>query len=147
MAGCLDTPPLEGWPVSQPLLVSVIDDDPSLCAALVNLLRSCGYRTTAHGSAEGFLASADLADTDCVVTDIQMPGLSGIDLRLALADQRPSLPVILLTARTEKALLDRARAANPFRLLQKPFNAEELAACLSEAIGPGEGAEVRPIEP
>ncbi|MBP7338950.1 response regulator [Niveispirillum sp.] len=129
--------------MSSPLFVCVVDDDPSLCAALVNLLRSCGYRATAHGSAEDFLASADLAGADCVVTDIQMPGLSGIDLRLALAGRRPGLPVILMTARTERALLDRATAVRPFRLLHKPFDAEELATCLAEAIGPAEGA-VRP---
>lgn len=133
-------PPLEGRPVSSPLLVCVVDDDPSLCAALVNLLRSCGYRASAHGSAEDFLASVDLAGADCVVTDIQMPGLSGIDLRLTLATRRPGLPVILMTARTERALLERAAAVHPFRLLHKPFDAEELAACLDEAIGPAEEA-------
>lgn len=122
-----------------PSLISVIDDDPSLCAALVNLLRSFGYRAAAHGSAEDFLASGDVAGTDCVVTDIQMPGLSGIDLRLALAGRRPDLPVIMMTARTERPLLDRAMASQPFRLLRKPFDADELAACLVEAIGPAEG--------
>lgn len=127
--------------MSSPSLVCVIDDDPSLCGAVVNLLRSYGYRATAHGSAEDFLASADLAGADCVVTDIQMPGLSGIDLRVALATRRPGLPVILLTARTERALLDRAAAVRPFRLLHKPFDAEELAACLAEAIGPAEAVE------
>ncbi|MFV3129020.1 response regulator transcription factor [Niveispirillum sp. KHB5.9] len=125
--------------MSVPLLVSVIDDDPSLSAALVGLLRSFGYRATAHGSAEDFLASADLGGTDCVVTDIQMPGLSGIDLRLALAGRRPDLPVILLTARTERPLLERAMASRPFRLLRKPFDADELAGCLVEAIGPADG--------
>lgn len=117
-------------------LVCVIDDDASLCAALVNLLRSFGYRATAHGSAEAFLASADLVHTDCVVTDIQMPGQSGVDLRLTLSGRRPDLPVILMTARTEQPLLDRALAARPLRLLRKPFDADELAACLQEAIGP-----------
>lgn len=124
--------------MSGPLLVSVIDDDPSLCAALVNLLRSFGYRATAYGSADAFLISADLANADCVVTDIQMPGLSGIDLRLTLAGQRPDLPVILMTARTEPVLLDRAMATRPVRLLRKPFAADELAGCLSQVIGPAE---------
>lgn len=124
--------------MSAPLLVCVIDDDPSLCAALVNLLRSFGYRATAYGSADAFLASADLVNADCIMTDIQMPGLSGIDLRLILAGQRPDLPVILMTARTEPVLLDRAMATRPVRLLCKPFDADELACCLAQAIGPAE---------
>lgn len=107
--------------MSNPLLVCVIDDDPSLCAALENLLRSYGYRAMAYGSAEEFLVSADVAGADCVISDIQM---SGIALRLSLAGLRPDLPVILMTARTECILLDRAAAANPSRVLQKPFDAQ-----------------------
>lgn len=126
---------MEGRPVSRPLLVCVIDDDPSLCAALENLLRSYGYRAMAYGSAEEFLAGADAARADCVISDIQMPGMSGIDLRLSLAGTRPDLPVILMTARTERILLDRAAAANPSRVLQKPFDAQELAECLTLALG------------
>lgn len=121
--------------MSSPLLVCVIDDDPSLCAALVNLLRSYGNRAVAYGSAEDFLASADAVRADCVISDIQMPGMSGIDLRLSLADMRPDLPVILMTARTERMLLERAAAANPSRVLQKPFDAQELADCLTVAMG------------
>ncbi|GGE83890.1 response regulator transcription factor [Niveispirillum cyanobacteriorum] len=121
--------------MSRPLLVCVIDDDPSLCAALENLLRSYGYRAVAYGSAEEFLASADADRADCIISDIQMPGMSGIDLRLFLTHTRPDLPVILMTARTERILLDRAAAANPFRVLQKPFDAQELAECLTVAMG------------
>lgn len=126
--------------MSSPLFVCVIDDDPSLCAALVNLLRSYGHRAVAYGSAEDFLVSADLNRTDCVVSDIQMPGMSGIDLRLLLADIRPDMPVILMTARTEPVLLNRAAAANPFRVFQKPFDAQELAESLADMVGPGEAA-------
>lgn len=120
--------------MSSPLLVCVIDDDLSLCAALEALLRSYGYRAVAYGSAEEFLASADADRADCIISDIQMPGMSGIDLRLFLTHARPDLPVILMTARTERILLDRAAAANPFRVLQKPFDAQELAECLTVAM-------------
>lgn len=127
-------------PLSRAPFVCVIDDDQSLCAALVNLLRSYGYRTAAYGSADDFLAGADMARVDCVISDIQMPGMSGIDLRLLLMGTRPDIPVILMTARTEPVLLERAAATKPFRLLQKPFDAQDLAECLADAIGPGEAA-------
>lgn len=126
--------------MSSPLLVCVIDDDQSLCAALVNLLRSYGYRSVAYSSAEEFLAGADVARADCVISDIQMPGMSGIDLRLSLLGIRSDVPVILMTARTERALLDRAAATNPSRILQKPFDAQELAECLEVVIGPADAA-------
>ncbi|KPF81275.1 hypothetical protein IP70_24285 [alpha proteobacterium AAP38] len=121
--------------MSSHLLVCVIDDDPSLCAALENLLRSYGYRAMAYGSAEKFLAGADVIRADCVISDIQMPGMSGIDLRLSLAGLRPDLPVILMTAHTERFLLDRAAATNPSRVLQKPSDAQDLAECLTVAMG------------
>lgn len=66
--------------------------------------------------------------------------MSGIDLRLLLMGTRPDIPVILMTARTEPVLLERAAATNPSRLLQKPFDAQDLAECLADAIGPGEAA-------
>lgn len=126
--------------MSSPLLVCVIDDDPSLCAALQNLLRSYGYRAVAYDSAEEFLASTDAVRADCVISDIQMSGMSGIDLRLSLAGTRPNLPVILMTARTERVLLDRAAAATPFRILRKPFEAQELVDCLTVAMGAEDAA-------
>lgn len=89
----------------------------------------------AYGSAEKFLAGADVIRADCVISDIQMPGMSGIDLRLSLAGLRPDLPVILMTAHTERFLLDRAAATNPSRVLQKPSDAQDLAECLTVAMG------------
>lgn len=130
--------------VSGEPLVCVIDDDPSLNAALVNLLRSSGYHAVSHLSAETFLASAELLTASCILTDIQMPGQSGIDLRLILAGNRPDLPVILMTARTDRSLLDRAMASRPLRLLCKPFDADELLACIGDALGSAKAAHGRP---
>lgn len=111
----------------------MVEDDPSLRNALVELVESLGFRADGHDSAEAFLSRGDLACA-CIITDIQMPGLSGIDLKRRLSEMGNKVPVIMVTARTEAALLDRARASGPHCLLQKPFTDEALVACLKAAI-------------
>ena len=118
---------------AQPL-IAVIDDDASLRRALVSLLRSEGYGAEGYGSAEAFLAAGDETGPRCIISDIHMPGLSGIDLKAALDQRGPSVPVILITARTEPALLDRADACGAAALLVKPFEAEILIASLDRAL-------------
>lgn len=119
--------------VSKDPLISVVEDDPSLRDAMVGLVESLGYRAAGHPSAEAFLKDGDLA-SDCVITDIQMPGLSGIELKQRLVELGNAVPVIMVTARTEAALLDKARESGPMCLLQKPFTAEALIACLKSAL-------------
>jgi FixJ family two-component response regulator len=120
--------------VPQEPLISVVEDDPSLREAMVGLVESLGYRASGHASADAFLQDGDLG-SDCVITDIQMPGLSGIDLKRRLVELGCAVPVIMVTARTEPALLARARESGPTCLLQKPFTAEALIACLKSALG------------
>jgi len=115
-------------------LIAIIDDDASLRTALVGLVRSLGYRATAFGSAEEFLAADKAGESACIITDIQMPGLSGIDLKLRLTLDGNPAPVIMITARTEQGLRDRAFASGAVCVLQKPFAAEALIACLEKAL-------------
>lgn len=115
-------------------LVSVIDDDVSLMRALVGLIRSLGYRASGHHSAEDFLGSGELDEARCVVTDIQMGGLSGIDLKLRMDLMRIATPVIMITAQSEPTLLKRAERSGPRCLLRKPFNADEFISCLETAL-------------
>lgn len=115
-------------------LISIVDDDDSLRLAMVGLVRSLGYRANGHASAEAFLASDDLADARCVITDLQMPGMGGIELKRVLDDKAARLPVIMITARTEAALLDSARASRPLCLLRKPFETEALIECINRAL-------------
>ncbi|ATQ43872.1 response regulator transcription factor [Caulobacter mirabilis] len=119
--------------MSHDLLISVVEDDPSLLQAMVGLVESLGYRAAGHASAEAFLAAGDL-DSDCIITDIQMPGLSGIELKHRLVELGATTPVIMVTARTEPGLLARARESGPTCLLQKPFSAEALIGCLKTAL-------------
>ena len=114
-------------------LISVVEDDASLRDAMVELIESLGFRAEGHDSAESFLSGGDLS-SDCIITDIQMPGLSGIELKRRLNEMGNAVPVIMVTARTEATLLARARESGPHCLLQKPFTDDALVACLKGAI-------------
>lgn len=115
-------------------LISIIDDDDSLRAALVGLVRSLGYRASGFATAEDFLSDAQAAQSAAVVTDIQMPGLSGIELKDRLNADGCAAPVIMITARAEPELKERALASGALCVLKKPFPAEALIDCLERAL-------------
>ena len=115
-------------------LISIVDDDASLRRGLVSLVRSLGYAASGHASAEDFLATGEAARSACIITDLQMPGMSGIDLKRRLDEEAPAVPVIMITARSEAALLDRARASGAACLLRKPFEPDTFVACLERAL-------------
>lgn len=114
--------------------MSVIDDDASLRRAVMSLIRSAGYAVSGHASAEEFLASEHAAQSDCIIADIQMPGMSGIELMAELDNRVVRTPVIMITAHTERRVLDRARLSGVVCLLSKPFVAEALMKCVDEAL-------------
>ncbi len=116
-------------------LVSIIDDDESLRLALVGLVRSLGYEARGFESAEAFLQSGVLASCACVVSDIQMPGMSGIELKQHLTVENIALPMVMITARPDPSLEEKARAAGAVGFLKKPFEASALIACLDRALG------------
>lgn len=115
-------------------LISIIDDDDSLRSALVGLVRSLGYRASGFANAEDFLDGDNAAQSDAIVTDIQMPGLSGIELKERLSAQGCAAPVIMITARAEAGLQERAFASGALCVLKKPFAAEALIDCLERAL-------------
>ena len=120
--------------VAQQPLISIVDDDDSLRASLIGLVRSLGYRASGFESAEAFLAGDDGGRSACVITDIHMPGLSGIELKQRLVKDGNGVPVIMITARTERDLHERAVASGALCVLQKPFAADDLIECLDEAL-------------
>lgn len=122
--------------MSDLLLISIIDDDESVRLATASLLRSEGYRTELFASAEEFLAG-DVARFACVVSDIQMAGMSGIDLTGRLLADDANARIILMTARTEDDLHQRASASGAVCLLRKPFAADQLLACVERALDHG----------
>lgn len=115
-------------------LVAIVEDDEPLREAVDALLRSCGYRTSGHDSAESFISSDIMSRVGCVITDIQMAGMDGIELKHRIDQEAPGTPVIMVTARAEEHVLGRAAASAPFCLLRKPFEPETLIDCVGRAL-------------
>jgi FixJ family two-component response regulator len=120
--------------VSTEPVVAVIDDDDSFRVALVDSLSSLGYGARGFASAEDFIAAAGENSCDCVITDIHMPGMSGLDLKRLLSDQGSKAPVIMITARADQALESRVTASGAICLLRKPFESAALIDCLKRAL-------------
>lgn len=115
-----------------PPLIAIIEDDDSLRDAVAGLVESMGHRAVAFADAESFL-SADVAP-DCVVTDITLPGASGLELKQALDARGRDAPVIMITARSEEVVLNKARASGALCVLRKPFTPTALIDCLERAL-------------
>jgi FixJ family two-component response regulator len=120
---------------SQAAPVAVVDDHPSVCEALVNLLESVGHQAVGFLSAEEFLGSEVGSQAGCVITDIQMPGMSGFELVSAIREVRPRLPVIFITARREADLRDRARSVGVDMFYQKPLDENRLLESVAACVG------------
>jgi len=117
-------------------LISVIDDDDSVRSAVVSLVRSAGYNAQGFASAEEFLGCGIVQSFACIITDIQMPGMSGIELKRHLAACQCTIPVIMITARHDPGLEERALASGAACFLRKPFEADLLIGCLKRALKP-----------
>jgi FixJ family two-component response regulator len=120
--------------VSRELSIAVIDDDESFRLALIGSLRSLGYGARGFVSAEEFLAGDGQGTSDCIITDLHMPGMTGLDLIRQLAAQASRLPVIMVTGRPEPGLEARAAAGGAICLLRKPFETDALVGCLEKAL-------------
>jgi FixJ family two-component response regulator len=124
-------------PISIPF-ISVIDDDASVRGAILTLLRSMGYATGNHDSAEAFLASGELDKAQLIVTDIHMGGISGFDLKKHLDALGSTVPVIMITGKTDASIEARAMSIGAFCFLKKPFDSEDFIKCVERAIN-GDG--------
>jgi FixJ family two-component response regulator len=120
--------------MSEGALISIIDDDALARDGIRELVESLGYRTATFQSAEDFLRSSMVADTACLITDLQMPGLSGLELQEALRSQGYHTPVILITAFPNEQHRTRALDNGAVGFLSKPFDEESLIKCLIAAI-------------
>jgi FixJ family two-component response regulator len=120
--------------VSRDLEIAVIDDDQSFRVALVESLSSLGYGANGYASAEDYIGLIGGKSFDCVVTDIHMPGMSGLDLMKRLAAGGSTIPVVLITARSDANLEAKAAAAGAACLLRKPFETNDLIECIEGAV-------------
>ena len=114
--------------------VSIVDDDESVRESLPDLLQQCGYAVEAFSSAEAFLASDVVSETDCLLLDLAMPGMSGPDLLQELKRRLQIVPIVFITASGDKTLRPRLLAQGAVDCLFKPFSEKALLDAVSAAL-------------
>jgi FixJ family two-component response regulator len=124
-------------------VISIVDDDASVREATATLVRSLGYGTAVFASAEEFLRSGHVWESSCLITDLNMPGMSGADLQNRLIANGHDTPVIFMTAYSEDKVRDRVLDAGAYGFLRKPFDDESLIECLDRALKETNGKEAK----
>ena len=115
-------------------VISIIDDDESIRAATDRLVRSLGFVALTFACADDFLRSPRLNDTSCVITDVQMPGMSGIELQSVLIASGKGIPIIFITAFPDERSQTRAMEAGAVGFLSKPFKGSTMIQYIDEAL-------------
>ena len=119
-------------------LISIVDDDRFVREGLTGLIRSAGFVTQAFASAEEFLSRANTEDTACVILDVCLPGMSGIELQsqLTATTSNHRIPVVFITARDDEATRQRALDGGAVDLLRKPIRRQALLNAVHVALQP-----------
>ena len=120
-------------------LISVVDDDESIRRTTTLLIESFGFRAAAFESADGFLRSGQLHDTACLIVDVQMPGMNGLQLQSHLAAEGCGIPIIFITAYDDGESRGRAMQAGAVAFLGKPFSDEQLLQTIRSTLRPDKG--------
>lgn len=115
-------------------IVAAVDDDFRIRESIASLLESAGYAPVMFSSAEEFLGSGILAAATCVITDVRMPGMDGIELQRRIRIERPTLPVILMSARYDAEIRETAIDEGAVAFLYKPFDATDLLKIVQSAL-------------
>jgi FixJ family two-component response regulator len=115
-------------------IISIVDDDASVRGATERLLRSLGFSAHAFASAKEFLLSPRLADTCCLITDVEMPGMTGVELQQHLLAHGHGTPMIFITAFPDDRIRERAMRAGAIDFLSKPFDEARLLECVERAL-------------
>jgi FixJ family two-component response regulator len=115
-------------------VISIVDDDESVREATTGLVRSFGYVAATFASAEEFLHSDRVRDTSCLISDVQMSGLSGVELQDRLNAAGHRVPIIFITAFPEERIRSRVLKAGAYGFLTKPFSDDSLFECLDIAL-------------
>jgi FixJ family two-component response regulator len=119
-------------------LIAIVDDDKSVREALRSLFRSMGFQTELFAGAEDFLNSPHISETSCLILDVLMPGMDGLELQVQLAARR-SIPIIFITGQADPNTCVRALRAGAVSFLAKPFSEEVLLSALRSALANGGG--------
>ncbi len=120
--------------MSEGPLIAVVDDDMSIRNATQDLLRAAGFSTAAFSNATSFLDSASRERTACLVADMRMPGMSGLELHEHLEAAGTGIPTVIITAHPGELPRERVRAAGVTCFLSKPFAPDELLECVRKAV-------------
>jgi len=115
-------------------MVAVIDDDEAFRAALQRLLKAAGFPVRSFASAEDFLKSGQQHETGCLITDIRMPGMSGLDLQAKLSAEHCPIPTIFITAHGDERMRLQAMRGGAVKFLGKPFDSAMLLESVRAAI-------------
>lgn len=115
-------------------LISMVDDDPSFRDSMRRLMKSLGYKVEVFPSAADFLASPRLLETACLITDVHMPAMTGVELHRHLLDSGRTIPTILVTAYPDEAVQARALSDGVVCYLPKPIDEHRLMRCLRSAL-------------
>jgi FixJ family two-component response regulator len=118
-----------------PLVIAIVDDDQSVREALTSLVRSLGYATIAFECADDLLKSRYRRSMSCVIADVQMPGMSGLELHNRLVTSGNPIPTILITAFPDENARRRALQAGVTCYLSKPFSEDDLLAGIRSTLG------------
>ena len=118
----------------EPLVVVVVDDDESVRESLPDLLMEFGFKVLAFSSADEFLASESIDRTQCLVLDMVMPGMTGLDLQSELKNRGRKIPIIFITAQKDDAIRKRVLDQGAVDVLLKPFSDTALRKALSRAM-------------
>jgi FixJ family two-component response regulator len=114
--------------------ISIVDDDESVREAMAGLMKSHGYLVETFDSGASFLNSDHRSRTDCLIADVQMPGMTGFELHSQLVAAGDPIPTILITAHPDDRARARARKAGVLCYLAKPFSEDDLLGCIRTAI-------------
>ena len=115
-------------------VISIIDDDASVRTAMARLLSLMGFSAHTFASSKEFLSSPRLSETSCIITDVQMPGMSGVELQEYLIAHDHGVPVIFITAFPHERMREQAMKAGAVCFLSKPFDEARLLECVERAL-------------
>lgn len=135
VAHCLGMAPHPGKGATERPLLSVVDDDESVRESLPDLLRELGYAARAFSSAQEFLSSDSIGQTKCLILDVAMPGMSGLELQQELRRRGREIPVIFITAQKDEGIRQQAFQQGAVKFLYKPFSDTALLEALNAAVG------------
>ena len=125
---------MNGKKMAEDLVVSIVDDDVSVRRSTRRLLRSSGFRAEAFASAEEFLESKSAAETTCLILDLRMPGMNGLELQRRLTQNGHRVPIIFLSAHASEEEERSAFSAGAVQFLRKPISKEALLSAIRDAL-------------